>query len=212
MSANFVDLGLEISKDSFCNLGSKDYLNEILDNKSKVNQFEKLTFEWLSKEDEHDLMNFLKTKLNFKKEFTPSDKDETIKLNILQWFSIYNILIEYKGLDDVKHLYSLFKDKFDLLIGEEPLEKNLIKSLTTEVIYKTDKYQKLTNLNRFLIILICIFNLLYFISSYSFLNYFMAAIGLIVISVILYKVHYAKIEKKKVYLDVYTQMLLDHSY
>lgn len=215
MSQNYKDLSLPaLSEKSFSHLPSNTYLNQILELAEQEEQIEKVAFEWLTIEESKLLLSHLQTK-GANKDFQHTE-EEAIKLNMLEWLSIYNMLItensQFKLEANMKDLLLRFIDRFELLISSNPVDTTMTTSFAVGEKTKTKRWTKLDKSFR---------TSLYICIGLLVLNLFLKIqlIQILIPAILVYagiKIYQRENTKADVTDHVvccmYTQMLVEHSY
>lgn len=132
MSNDYLNLKLpSLTSNSFSSLPSQKYLQVILADSKQVAHLDRTVFEWLNKEEAEVLHQFL-MKHRAAADFKPSEADTTMKLNMLEWLHLYNLLttdnMKYKLNDQERDLLIKFIERFEHLISQKPIEQHVVKT------------------------------------------------------------------------------------
>lgn len=215
MSQDYQALKLPaLSAKSFCHLPSNNYLVQILELNDQEEQINKVAFEWLTIDESNALLAYLQTK-GASKDFEHRE-GEAIKLNMLEWLSIYNMLIndnnQFKLESSQKDLMLRFIDRFDLLIGANPVDITMTTSFEQKEKVKTKRWMKLNKdfrISAFVCIGLLLVNM---VLKIQLIQVLIPAI-LIYAGIKVYQRENTKAEvSDHVLCCMYTQMLVEHSY
>lgn len=215
MSNDFKALKLKgLNENSFSRLPSKKYLNQIIQLEDQEAQIEKSAFEWLSLTESNDLYLYLQKK-GASKDYQHRD-GEAIKLNMLEWLSVYNMLLtdntQFRLTDNEKNLLLKFMERFDLLIQENAIDSTMKVSYAHEQKVKTKKWNAYNNGFYAAIGISVVLILLNLFIEHAILDW-IAPIAFVTAGVLIYLRENTKADvTDHVICCMYTQMLVEHSY
>jgi len=216
MSSDYQKLGLPpLRENNFSQIPSRSHLTTILELDEQMAQIEKVSFEWLELEDSKQLLEFLQR--NGASSFFKHHETDSIKLNMLEWLAVYNLLLLKNNKSNLnaveKNLLLKFVERFEMLIEEHPIDTTLVKTFEKDHRQNTKQWKLFKKSFQWVCVLCALLILANIYLESEILQWLIPVIMLSGFISIYIRENLIKAEVSNyVVCCMYSQMLVDHSY